>query len=424
VPARLRRLTLTLAALLTAGLLTSPATAAPGAAVTSPTDGATVRGIITLDADAPGAERVDYYVNGVRVAHAETRRDFSEHWDTRRALDGDYELVIRVDGKALGRPVEFTIDNGPVPPARPLVLPPHGESASFPECDSTGAHVVHPEGPGQYRPDTFQRRTVIDARGSIWTREQADDYPVLFKDTDHPPRGTVCWLGGRIASSEDPAASWEDVWHHTVGFYTDLPYTTIVGLRADNQGDCVAIKEPGDNSHTRLYGVALRNCHDDAIENDLMKNVTVTDSLIEGYVLFAFRGGSAGAEDGRNNFWTIDRVIGWVKPQEAVYKGPKPGTGPIFKRPNQDDEQGWEPRFTITDSIFRVDMEPNHGDLSIPPGPHSGNVIVWTGDGLYPGEVPPGFRVTTDLTVWSDARAAWWDWAGRQHRTTPGLTRP
>jgi hypothetical protein len=52
-------------------------------------------------------------------------------------------------------------------------------------------------------------------------------------------------------------------------------------------------------------------------------------------------------------------------------------------------------------------MEPNHGDLSIPPGQHSGNVIVWTGEGRYPGRVPPGFTVTTDVGVWADARAAW-----------------
>lgn len=295
-------------------------------------------------------------------------------------------------------------------------------AAAAEPCDT--ASSVQPKGPAQYRPgsSTFTQQTVMDARGATWTREAAGDYPVIFKDQRYPSGGTVCWLGGSITSSEKMSASWDGVWHHTVSLYTDHPYTTVRGLRVDNAGDCIGIKDPGDASLTRIQGVALTNCHDDAIENDLMKNVEVTDSLIEGYVLFAGRGGSAGAEDGRNNTYRIDGVVGWLKPQEAVYKGPRPGTGPIFKRPNSDGSQGYEPRYTITDTIIRVDQKPNHGDLSIPPGPHSNNVIVWTGAGAYPGPVPAGFRVTTDLSVWSNARAAWLA-VPQSERSAPGTYR-
>ena len=424
-----------------------PALADPNVRITSPENGDVIIGDVRLDVEAPDAERIDYYVNGVRVAYDSTASDFSETWDSRKALDGEYQIVARVDGDELSDPVTFVIDNEPgeqptepapttestptttepaptteptpttTEPAptttepAPTTEPTPVEPVGFPECDETTAsNVVHPDGPGQYRPDssTFQQQTVMDAWGSTWTRESAGDYPVIFKDRDYPAGGTVCWLGGEITSSEDMAASWDEVWHHTVGFYTDHPYTTVVGLRMDNQGDCIGIKDPGDDSLTRIHGVALTNCHDDVIENDLMKNVEVTDSVLEGYVLFAFRGGSAGAEDGRNNVWRIDDVVAWSKPQEAVYKGPVPGTGPMFKRPNNDSEEGWEPWFVITDSVFRVDMVPNHGDLSIPPGEYKNNIIVWTGDGEYPGEVPPGFMVTTDLSEWSEPRNAWY----------------
>lgn len=407
------------AVLVATALLVTARAAGPDVVITAPAAGVTVDGTIRLTAEAPDAERVEFYLNGVRVASDESGPGFSEEFDTRQVLAGEFDLVARAvndAGATLSDPVMFSIGD-PEPEPEPQPTPPGDAPPSppvtavgFPECEGPDAHVVHPAGPAQYRPDSsvFGQKTVMDARGAAWTRETAGDYPVVFKDGDYPAGGTVCWLGGGITSSEDMAASRDDVWHHTYAFYTDHPYTTIVGLRADNQGDCIGIKEPGDASLTRIHGVALTDCHDDAVENDLMKNVEVVDSVLEGYVLFAFRGGSAGAADGRNNKFRIDGVIGWAKPQQAVYKGKAPGTGPIFKRPQKESEEGWEPNFTITDSTFRVDMKPNHDDLSIPPGPHSGNVIVWTGDGAYPGKVPAGFRVTTtNLRVWSDARAAW-----------------
>ncbi len=402
--------------LVATALLVSACASGPDVVITAPTAGERVDGTIRFNAEAPDAERVDFYVNGDRVASDDSGPDFSEEFDAGEALVGEVELVARAvndAGATLSDPVSITIgDPEPEPQLLPppMIDPPATPVApvGLPECEGPDAHVVQPTGPAQYRPDSsaFRPKTVMDAWGGAWTRETAGDYPVIFKDGDYPAGGTVCWLGGSITSSQDMAASWDDVWHHTYAFYTDHPYTTIVGLRADNQGDCIGIKEPGDASLTRIHGVALTDCHDDAVENDLMKNVEVVDSVLEGYVLFAFRGGSAGAEDGRNNTFRIDRVIGWAKPQQAVYKGKAPGTGPLFKRPENSDH-GREPKFTITDSIFRVDTKPNHGDLSIPPGRHSGNVIVWTGKGKYPGKVPAGFRVTTDLRVWSDARAAW-----------------
>lgn len=411
MPALLRRLltAVVVLVLLSAGLAGCVAPE-PRVTITAPGDGDTISGKVQLVADANG-QQVEFFVNGVWVARDSEGPDFSTRWDTRAALDGTVQLVARLDGKLSSAAVTLTVENEPDqagPPGDGPNWPP--VPPNFPECDpATASNVIPIGGPTQYRPDdaTFGLRTVMDARGSSWTRESAGDYPVVFKERAYPPGGTVCWLGGSITSSQDMAASWDDVWHHTYSFYTDHPYTTIVGLEANNQGDCVGIKDPGDDSLTRIHGVSLTDCHDDVIENDLMKNVEVSDSLLEGYVLFAGRGGSAGAEDGRDNTYRIDRVIGWSKPQEAVYKGPSPGTGPLFKRPRNDSEQGWEPRFRITNSIFRVDMEPNHGDLSIPPGRHSGNVIVWLGDGRYPGKVPPGFEVTTDVGVWADARAAW-----------------
>lgn len=289
-------------------------------------------------------------------------------------------------------------------------------------CDTASATaVVTPTGPSDYRPSSTTHAHVADIRNSEWRTTASEGwYPVILKDGTYEP-GTMCFLGGSIVS-DDTSTSWDTTWHKTVSLYTDHPYTTIRGTRIHRGGDCIGIKDPGDASLTRIQGVALTECGDDAIENDLMKNVEVVDSVVEGYVLFAGRGGSAGAEDGRNNTYTIDKVIGHLRPQVDVYKGTSPGNGPLFKRPNADGSQGYEPNHTITNSIFRVDQVPNHGDLSIPPGPHSGNTIVWTGSGAYPGEVPAGFTVTTDLSVWQNARDAWYA-VPQADRSAPGVYR-
>ena len=37
----------------------------------------------------------------------------------------------------------------------------------------------------------------------------------------------------------------------------------------------------------------------------------------------------------------------------------------------------------------------------------SGNVMVWLGEGPYPGTLPPCFTLTRDKSVWDDAVAKW-----------------
>jgi Bacterial Ig domain len=302
-------------------------------------------------------------------------------------------------------------------PAGLLAASPAG--ASHPEACVAEA-TVRPS-PPEYRPTSgFTHVTVADARGVEFTTTQVEGwYPVILKDGSYPAGGTFCFLGGSIVGN-DTTTSWDTTWHKSVSAYSDHPYTTWRGTRISQGGDCIGIKDPGDASLTRIQGVSAVDCGDDAVENDLMKNVEVTDSLLEGYVLFAGRGGSAGAEDGRNNTYKINHVVGWLKPQRDVYKGSTPGNGPLFKRPCNCSTNGWEPNYTITNSIFRIDKVPNHGDLSIPPGPHSGNTIVWTGAGPYPGQVPAGFTVTADVGAWERSRAAWMA-VPQSERSAPGV---
>lgn len=122
-----RRLPLALVALLVFTLTgTGSALAAPPAVtVTHPTGGEDVTGTVRLKvAASAGTERVDYYVNRVRVATDTTPRNgFGEDWDSRRALDGEHTVIAAAsneDGVTFSAPVTFTVDNdADTPPATP-----------------------------------------------------------------------------------------------------------------------------------------------------------------------------------------------------------------------------------------------------------------------------------------------------------------
>ena len=79
-------------------------TTAPSVALTSPANGQTVAGSVTVGAtasDASGIAKVDFYVNGVLTA-SDSTYPYSYLWDTSKLADGTYTLQARVmDGAGL-----------------------------------------------------------------------------------------------------------------------------------------------------------------------------------------------------------------------------------------------------------------------------------------------------------------------------------
>lgn len=71
-------------------------TGAAVVALKNPTAGATVSGRIRLDVTtASGVTRVEYFVDGVRVAYDKTAPDFSEDWVSSTVANGSHVLVAR-----------------------------------------------------------------------------------------------------------------------------------------------------------------------------------------------------------------------------------------------------------------------------------------------------------------------------------------
>jgi photosystem II stability/assembly factor-like uncharacterized protein len=96
-------------------------TAAPTVALTSPSDGATVTGTITMKAsasDAVGVGAVQFLVDGMVIGEDATE-PYEVPWDTRTASDGTHTLAARArdaaGNSAISAPVRVTVANGPLP---------------------------------------------------------------------------------------------------------------------------------------------------------------------------------------------------------------------------------------------------------------------------------------------------------------------
>lgn len=238
----------------------------------------------------------------------------------------------------------------------------------------------------------------VDARKASWTA--AGEFPVL---AGNPNARGLCWAGGTIQGTWPAGTTWRD-YHSTAGMFMASPGFTLEDVKIVNYGDAIRVADYTDNWTMR--GIHVQGAHDDCVENDRLYGGLIDDALFEGcYVFLSERPGS-GVEinvDGRNKTVTIQNTLVYLQPMPTVYKGTAPGTGPLFKW----SELG--SKLVITNTIFRVDQKPSHGDLNLPPGlgSCSNNTVVWLGTGSYPAKLPACFKVTTDKSVWDQAVAAW-----------------
>lgn len=215
--------------------------------------------------------------------------------------------------------------------------------------------------------------------------------------------------GGVIDVGLSLSAAWGAYHPAHAAIFFDTPNATVENLTVINAGDCVSFKD--DNPNWLLKDSYLKNCGDDAIENDRFSNGTVRNVLVDA----AFMGFSCRAEANRGrprsyNTTIEDSLIG-MSPRRSAYLW-KVTTGSSNKC-----------NITIKDNVFYLPDEVgavNPDDLrrvttrvlneSACRG--NKNTIVYTGGSRsYLEELkrasPTCFDVTTDKSVWTRARDAW-----------------
>lgn len=331
--------------------------------------------------------------------------------DATFATEGSYELELTAsDGLAVGSDrVEIEVqvpETAPPPDPSPPSPPPAPEVGSCLD-DASGIVVLDGVFESEYHNrDGQPAGTAIDARTARFEAafDTSEDDPVTLMNIPE-----LCWSGGVIDNQiPDDTDDW-DVYHSSQGMYIrSAEGFTVENVTIRGVGDGIRIQEESDGFVIR--GSYFEHTGDDAIENDILQNGTLIDNLFDwAYVFYSARLASKdeGRYDGSDNTVVMDGNLVALRPQNAVYKGDRPGHGGFFKM----DDAGVSPRLVLRNNVFLATQAPNHTGIDLTAGgavtEAVNNIIVWLGEGPYPEAVPPGWTLTRDITVWEDARAAW-----------------
>lgn len=247
----------------------------------------------------------------------------------------------------------------------------------------------------------------IAAGSAIW--EAVNNFPVDIAGGSH-----ICFSGGLIQGRYPPDTAW-DIMHSTSAMYIMAPSITIENVHIDDYGDGIGFE--ADARDFTVRSVYISYSRDDCIENDWLHGGLVDDSLFDGcYSAFSARTSSSqtNVSNGSNNIWTIQNSLIRLQPMDKVYKdrGIIPGHDGFFKW----DSAGISPQLSLHNNIFRVDQQSNNVGLGIPSGKLtscSNNIMIWLGQGAYPGTLPttlngkPCFSISTDKTIWDNAVSVW-----------------
>ncbi len=303
------------------------------------------------------------------------------------------------------------------PTGTPAASPPPTASClngSGPKVVISGAQ----SGRKDYRSSPLASNSIMDARTASWTI--SDHYPVILAGGSN-----MCFSGGKITGPFAPTDTW-DIAKASAGIDADKG-TVMTGLQMENvrihdYGDAFALKGA---PNFKIIGAHVSYNRDDCIENDYFHTGLVDDSLFDGcYQAFSARRDSSSqpVTANNNNVWTIQNSLIRLQPMEKVYKdtGLIPGHDGWFKWDSIDVSVS--PKLALKNNIWWVSQPANLVGLGIPKGrlaECSNNIMVWTGGGTYPVDTSkqdplpttfnghPCFTITTDKSVWDNAKSAW-----------------
>ncbi len=278
-------------------------------------------------------------------------------------------------------------------------------------CTTSGSTITisgNQTTPYDSRSNPLASGTKVDATTAQWIGVSA--YPINWAGGPG-----MCWTGGYVQN--DPtiytdSTSWS-TWSTSAAFISYGVNQTIENLRLDHVGDAINIQlQNGAQTYFTVRGVYVSDAHDDCLENTREQGGLTDDSLFDGcYESFSARPPSAdlGTYSGANNVWTIQNSLVRLQDQIGVASGPSPGNAGFFKW--DFSSYNSSPKLKLYNNVFRLDLASFIGQEYAPPPDKlidcSNNIMVWLGGGPYPVTLPSCFTVTSDVTVWDNAVAAW-----------------
>ena len=307
-----------------------------------------------------------------------------------------------------------------------------------------GRRIIELE--GDYGYDRFHFKepadgAVFDARDARWSFQTfptpRQNYPISIKGGAE----NGCWVGGLVVGTNPATGGWREMYSAANGsgfnFGNDRSTEgfTLDGIRIHNVWD--GIRPRGNVDGFRVKNVWVTDARDDCIDNEHRPAGVIEDSLfVACHLGMSVRGGkgrgrnkrqAAPAErpedDGDRVFEIRDSLISLGPHPEPNAKRSNytwfkdPGHGMFFKLGPGDLQ------LKLYDNVFMLEQYPNNSKRTwgLPPEHYgdlladcSGNVLVWLGEGDYPGpfhndRFPNCWTVTTDRSVWERARQDWID---------------
>lgn len=279
-----------------------------------------------------------------------------------------------------------------------------------------------------YEDNTGSFEHTYDARD--WSTKTTDIYPV--KIGHNVPGTRQVWVGGQVIGPQNPHITWVDMkadYDGTAILIKSNDYLVVDGLRTINVMD--AVRPRGNTSTFRISNVYAAYIHDDAIENDNMMGGLVDDCFFDGCFVFL----SQQSNMGSTLTWSttdsleIKNTLARLQPMaysvsnsgrhpdfESFYGVNADRHGQLFKHHGPGDAP-----LNVHDCIFYVPQYSTNGinAMDFPDFEgckYSNIVLLWTGGGYYPGELPPSGVTEYNLSnsnqeiidqIWADSVDSW-----------------
>jgi hypothetical protein len=237
-----------------------------------------------------------------------------------------------------------------------------------------------------------------------------DQVNTLYPDVERPVDVTTglrpCWVGGIYIGSQSRDETWEavkDVGGSAVRI-RNPGGAYVAGFQADNHHDAFQFRSTSPTDGDLGDGWVFEHSYvtynrDDVIENDDLLSGTVRDVLWDGTHV-----GFSAARDGSQPDQSTERIVFenvHIRLQEMPSAQFGMDHGHLLKW------SSYAPRPVIRNSVFFI--EDNHAG-EWPPGTVLENVtLVWDpASGSAPSLDPmPGLTITTDTSVWENAKQRW-----------------
>ena len=268
----------------------------------------------------------------------------------------------------------------------------------------------------------------LDARGDVYTGQTDPALPDgsivgYIIDLRSDLANSICWAGGVIHYTNDYDITWgESKTPNNAALMTWTGDAIFDGVRIHNAHDAIRPRRNTD-MFWEVRNSWITYNRDDCIESDFMAAGLVDDSLFDGCNVFLSSRNLGDYIRMPRNIVTVQNSLIRMQEMPGPYGHPDRsimGHGPLFKYQNQS------PNLVLRNNIFLMEsyvttknvvrseassfeqlgFRVSQGQLK----ECSGNIIVWTGPGEFPGDIPNDpscVTVTTDRAVWEDARAKW-----------------